>query len=251
MAENASDSKQPLPPYIAFKTLIDVVERMEREDIPTRVDPSYLDSYAGGYRPTVIGNLQTLGLLGKGGEPTERLSSLVYANEADRQRLVGEMISEFYSDIFALGLNSTQSQFLEAFAAKGVRGDTRRKAISFFLKACAYSGVKVGTLWKTPPATPTGTSAKRKAQQTAIKNDTPPAEERATVHHGAGETVVVELGTAGRVTVHVDVKWLELDDPNVKTLRDAIKSLQKMADAGGAVEAADGANGDETEDAEV
>ncbi|MDM3973276.1 DUF5343 domain-containing protein [Mycobacterium marseillense] len=251
MAEPASDSKKPLPPYIAFKTLTDVVERMERDDIPTRVDPSYLDSYAGGYRPTVISNLQTLGLLGKGGEPTERLEALVYANEAERQRLVGELISEFYSDIFALGLNSTQSQFLEAFVAKGVRGDTRRKAISFFLKACAYSGVKVGSLWKTPPAAPTGSSAKRKPQQTVSKNDEAPTSEQATVQHGAGERVVVDLGTAGRVTVHVDVKWLELDDPDVKTLRDAIKSLQQMASPAGVLGAEDDADDDEAEGAEV
>lgn len=249
MAENASDSKQPLPPYIAFKTLIDLVERMERDHIPTRVDPSYLDSYAGGYRPTVISNLQTLGLLGKGGEPTERLQALVYANEADRQRLIGEIIRDFYSDVFALGLNSTQSQFLEAFVAKGVRGDTRRKATSFFLKACAYSGVKVGSLWKAPPATPTASSTKRKFQQMTAKDDATPADEQATDQRGAGETVVVDLGTAGRVTVHVDVKWLELDDPNVKTLRDAIRSLQQMAHASGAAGAGGDADDGEIEDA--
>ena len=51
--------KTPIPPYIAFKTLLDVIERMEREGPPTRVDPTYLESYAGGYRPTVIANLHT------------------------------------------------------------------------------------------------------------------------------------------------------------------------------------------------
>lgn len=47
MAESEGELKKPLPPYIAFKTLTDVIERMESEDIPTRVDPSYLDTYAG------------------------------------------------------------------------------------------------------------------------------------------------------------------------------------------------------------
>jgi hypothetical protein len=217
----------PMPPYIAFKTLTDVIERMERDGAPTRVDPSWLDSYAGGYRPTVIGNLHTLGLLSKAGEPTEDLLNLVAADEGTRKQLIGNMVQKVYADVLALPLNSTQSQFLEVFSARGAAGDTRRKAVSFFLKACKHADLPVGGLWKTPPASANGTTRRRtpKEKQDPIVQE----DSNAAGGSGQGEVVVVGLGAAGTVTVNVDVKWLQLDDPTFTALRAAIKSLRELA----------------------
>ena len=125
MAAAAAHPKGQMPPYIAFKTLTDIIERMEREDPPTQVDPTYLDTYAGGYRPTVIGNLQTLGLLTKTCEPTPVLLGLVGADEPTRKKLIGELLLSVYPDVLALPKNSTQGQFLDVFTARGAQGDTR------------------------------------------------------------------------------------------------------------------------------
>lgn len=252
MTEPTPETKKALPPYIAFKTLTDLVERMEREEPPTRVDPSYLDSYAGGYRPTVISNLQTLGLLNKESEPTDDLKALVTGTEADRKKLIGEMVQKLYTDVLALGMNSTQGQFLEAFAAMGAHGDTRRKAISFFLKAAKFGGVDTGQHWKTPPASANGTIRRRIAK--TPKPDEAPG---ATVpldasNPGGGEVVVVDLGDAGRVTVNVEVKWLQLDDDRFMKLRKAVNDIKVLAaesQAALAFEPDEGSEDDEEEGA--
>lgn len=227
----AVDAKKrgTLPPYIAFKTLIDIVERMEREEPPTRVDGSYLETYAGGYRPTVINNLQTLGLLNTASEPTDTLKALVKANESERKNLVAQILSTTYPDVLALSRVSTQQQFLEAFTAMGVNGDTRRKAISFFLKAASFAGVPTGMHWKTPAAQVGGTRRRAKPLNDASqKNDdtlpkTPPAPLA-----GAGETVTIDLGDAGAVVVQVGVKWLQLDEDTFLKLRKAINDLKAL-----------------------
>lgn len=233
MAEPAkSDPKKPLPPYIAFKTLTDLIERMEREEPPTRVDPSYLDSYAGGYRPTVISNLQTMGLLNKDFVPTDELKALVAGTEADRKRLIAELVGRLYTEVLALGMNSTQGQFLEAFSSLGAHGDTRRKAVAFFLKAAKYGGVETGTHWKTPPASTNGAIRRR-----TTKLPKPEENNEDFSHSGAGgeatpgEIVMVDLGGAGRVTVHVDVKWLQLDEERFIKLRKAVNDLKVLAAA--------------------
>lgn len=216
MAEPAAPAKGPLPPYIAFKTLIDLIERMEREEPPKRVDPSYLDSYAGGYRPTVISNLQTLGLLTKTGEPTPTLLALVAADEPRRKQLVADLIGAHYSDVLALGKNSTQGQFLEAFAARGASGDTRRKAVSFFLKACAYAGITTGTHWKTPPASATGTR-RPKAAKSAQNGGTPPKDEpRGDSGDPSQDVATVRLRSGGTLTLALSGSSLTMpkDDRN-------------------------------------
>lgn len=250
MTEDVGAVKAPLPPYIAFKTLTDLVERMEREEPPTRVDPSYLDSYAGGYRPTVISNLQTLGLLHKSGEPTERLLALVAGSEADRQKLVGDIVTDYYSDILALGRNATQGQFLEAFADRGARGDTRRKAIAFFMKACKFADIPLSTHWKTPPASTGATTRKKPPASPKLDDDAGDGDEDQKNTAGSGETVVIDLGKAGRVTVNVDVAWLALDDDAVAALRKGIKTLQSLESLSEASKPAESADSDDDEDDE-
>lgn len=232
MAETTASAtaKGPLPPYIAFKTLIDLIERMEREEPPTRVDPTYLDTYAGGYRPTVISNLQTLGLLTKTGEPTELLLGLVSADEVTRKELMAKMLGDVYADVLALPKNSTQGQFLDAFTGRGAQGDTRRKAVSFFLKACKNAGVQTGTHWKTPPASASGTTRRRTPKPNGESGKVEPIDPTSG-DEGAGEVVNVNLGAAGNVVVNVRVKWLQLDDETFLALRQAISAMKALAAA--------------------
>lgn len=226
-AEGPQPRKGSMPPYIAFKTLTDVVDRMAEEGPPTRVDATYLDNYAGGYRPTVIGNLQSMGLLKKTLEPEQKLLDLVAATEPDRKALYAALFRDLYPDILSMALNSTQGEFLEAFASRGASGDTRRKAISFFLKGCNYAGIEVGKMWKTPPASTSGARKRTNNKDKDPGNGTPPP----TPHNatGSGEIVTIDLGEAGEVVVRVDVKWLQLDNDTFTSLRQAVMDLKALA----------------------
>lgn len=220
---DAENKKRSLPPYIAFKTLLDLVGRMADDGLPTRVDGSYLESYAGGYRPTVIGNLQTLRLLNTANEPTELLKQLVEADEDRRKQLVGTILRDTYPDVLALPQNSTQQQFLDAFGRMGAQGDTKRKAVGFFLKAAVYAGVPTGRLWKTPASSASGASRRK-------TKTPPPADPPAQLPPAGepGESVIVDLGAAGSVTVQVDVRWLQLDDDTFVALRKVVNDLKAL-----------------------
>lgn len=145
---------QVKPPYISFKTLFNLWQRLGEDGFPARIDKSFLESTAGGYATVVIASLRWLGYLHEDGRPTDSLKAVVAAGETERKTLFAATLRDLYPGLEdkAKG-NETQAQLLEYFAETwSLAGDTRRKAIAFYLAAAKWSGVKTGTLWKTPPS---------------------------------------------------------------------------------------------------
>jgi hypothetical protein len=134
------------------------------------------------------------------------------------------MLRGLYPEVFALGMNSTQGQFLEAFAARGATGDTRRKAISFFLKACSYAGVQTGTHWKTPPASATGSPRRRTPKGNENGGDqkpfVPPPPPPPDDH-----TRVVTLRGGGEISLSVNMNPLVLRGSERKFFNDLVDLL--------------------------
>lgn len=166
MSENATEPGF-IPPYIAFKTLNGLVERMEREEPPSRIDKSYLDNLSGGYRTQVLAALHSLDLVEQDGALSENLKGLVAAAEPARKKIMGEIIRDHYAPVLELSANATQQQMLDAFGemSPSLTGDTRRKAIAFFLNACQYADIPVSRHWKTPRVPPSGRKGPGKTGQ--------------------------------------------------------------------------------------
>jgi hypothetical protein len=160
---NASDNGF-VPPYISYKTLTGLLDRMEREDPPARIDKSYLDNLSGGYRTQVLAALNSLGLVAEDGTLSERLKAMVAGGEAGRKRIVTDIVREHYGPVVNLPRNATQQQMVAAFEEMSptVTGDTRRKAIAFFLNACRDAGITVSPHWKTPRVPSSGKGRKQR-----------------------------------------------------------------------------------------
>jgi hypothetical protein len=143
-APNATDEAAAFsPPYIAYQTLENVLERMRAEGIPSRVDRSYLSSWSGSSQAQFLRAARSLGLLDPAGKPSQRLVSLV-KNPDQRPVLVRAMIEENYSDALALGTNATQQQLEEVFRAyPGISGGTVRKAIAFYMHAARAAEIQL------------------------------------------------------------------------------------------------------------
>ena len=63
----------PVPPYMSFATLLNQIERMEREGTPARIDRSYLVGMAGGTRNQFEMGLRSLGLIDESDQVTDTL----------------------------------------------------------------------------------------------------------------------------------------------------------------------------------
>jgi hypothetical protein len=139
---------------------------------------------------------------------TEDFKRMVKADEDESRQLIGELLRRKYPDVVQLGTtNATQLQLEEAFDATGVEGETRRKAIAFYLKAAAHAGIATSKQWTVPRVT--AGRARRKKPPAGVSQGgttTPPA---ATSVEGHRQTV--NLGSGGTVAVAVSVNLWDLD----------------------------------------
>jgi hypothetical protein len=151
------DDGQGSPVYVSWATILNLIERMERESIPSQIDKSYLSNMAGGYQGQVLLALRTLGLIDKDGVPGPILKSLVSEPES-RRATIKKLIGQEYGWAIALGPSATHQQLVEAFKSRGTRlsPNTRDKAIAFYLHAANYAGLQYSPFFK--GKRPTGAS---------------------------------------------------------------------------------------------
>jgi len=169
------------PPYFAFKTLTNMIVKMEEHGPPPRIDRTFLTGMSGAGQTQFIAGLKSLGLIDEDGVVQPNLVELV--NKPDeRPALIGQILRERYPEAIELGSgNATTGQLVEVFNGYGVQGDTARKAIAFYLQGARYAGdIPLSPHFKTPTVKAQGGGSKKRT-----KKAPPPAETPLTpVNHG-------------------------------------------------------------------
>lgn len=229
---------QWIPPYISFRTMLDLLQRMSDEEPPARIDKTYLHSYSGGYQTQVIAALNSLGLRkAETGEVTDLLTDLVTGDETARKKLIAGILDSHYGPVRALDRNATQGQMLDAFKDMGVNsGDTMRKVVAFFLTAAKYAEIPVSKHWKTP-AVPR--SAKRRSSPGGGDGNgsADAAENKSGGGDGSQGTPTpsanlrsVTLRSGGTVTLGLTVDLFSLDDFDQKFVLDLVKKVREYGE---------------------
>jgi hypothetical protein len=143
------------PPYPPFKTFTNFLEGLEekQEQFPPRIDRSYLRGLSGISQSQLLATLRAFELIDEGGNVTPALKELATRPD-DRPKLVADLVGTYYPAMVKLGEENATGKMLEdAFADYGLTGSTRRKAISFFLKAASWGGIKLSPHFAVPRAT--------------------------------------------------------------------------------------------------
>jgi hypothetical protein len=165
---SATESATAAPPYISFRTLLNLIERMADEGVPPRIDRSFLSGLSGGYQTQVLAALRSLGLMDDDGKVKPRLLTLV-GQPDQRPALIAEIVRERYPEAVALGEEkATQGQLEDQFKRYGITGTTLRKAIAFYLHAANYTGITVSPYFKIPSATEGSASTRRRKPRAKV-----------------------------------------------------------------------------------
>lgn len=151
---------------------------------------------------------------------------------------MGELIKEHYGPVLALGATATQQQMLDQFTKLWPRatGDTRRKAVGFFLKACEYGGITVSKFWKVPASGGRSRGGRTERPSTpAVESpsSTPPAPS-----DGKGKTITLRSG--GSITLTVDVDLFALSESDRAFALELIDKLRKYEEPKGALPPGEG-----------
>ncbi len=162
--DKATQIKKALHPYISFKTLINLIEKLG-PGIPGRIDRSLMDTISGGAQVQLMSALKFLDLIQEGGVPTDKLRRLVNSEGAERQEALKTIIKSPYSflfDNFSLD-TATVHQLQEQFKNTGASGETVRKCIKFFLDAAKEAEIPLSPYVKKMQKSSGGVSRTRKA----------------------------------------------------------------------------------------
>jgi hypothetical protein len=206
------------PAYISFRTLLNLIERMEGEGVPKQIDKSYLKNLSGGTQAQLLVGLRALGLMTDTRAPTQQLRDLV-GQEGNRPRLVREILEAQYSWAIDLGVDATQDQLEEEFRKHGPKlgAATREKAIAFYTAAARFAGVPLSKFFRSstpqsgagaprPASRPRRTKGLGSQRRTGKSGVTPPSAPEHPETFGAAdmrrryfELLLKKVGEAGEL----------------------------------------------------
>ena len=211
-------ASNPVPPYIAFGTLTKLIEDMRGKALPPRIDRSLLSNHSGGHQAQILSALRYLELVDQQHSVLPSLQALV--DEPDNnQILIATTIKRHYGPVLKLSAaNGTQGQLEELFREMGVKGSTLRKAIAFFLKACAYSNIEVSEHFKVPRVTASARKPRRKPANTD-------AEPVSTAD--SPNTRTVQMRSGGSVSIDLDVNLFDLDEGDHAFVMKLVTTIQE------------------------
>jgi len=195
-----------LPPYTSFGTFLAFLERLE-EALPQRIDRSYWSQFlAPGHGGQVTAAFRFLELIDSLGHPMRKLEELVRDPQSRKEALSDLIFERYLPALDGLDLDrATMDQLEEAFGnVYAIDGDTRRKAVSFFVHAVLYCGLTLSphiTKNTRRRSRRRGTGGRAQLLPTGTHANAPPRTTR-TIRFGGGGSI--------SLTVAVDVFSLGL-----------------------------------------
>lgn len=233
----ADESKAAV--YVSWKTFQNAIENLA-QGIPNQIDRTTFPGLSGGVQSQLLAGLKFLGLVTDDEKPTQALHQLAVTDEAKRKAKLKELLEERYADIFAIDLmKATQQQLLDKMGeAYNVTGDTKEKAVRFFLLALQYLGIQVSRFIKVPGSTGPANGAMRSRKRSTRRAtdadeekeeevDTPPA-------RPSGTSRQVQLKSGGTLTVTASIDLFQLSSTDrdfVFKLIDELNKYEKGATA--------------------
>lgn len=202
--------------YVSWTTFKSALEQLA-QGVPNIIDRSNFPGLSGGVQSQLLAGLKFLGLINDEGRPTSALHALAVPEESVRKERLKEVLQQRYAALFALDLLKTTPNELSSTMGTmyNVTGDTREKAIRFFLFAVTYVGIQVSRLFG-PMGTPSSNGVRAKRRTTPrSKVAPPPADDEADdppASQGPKRSVNLKSGGSLTLSATVDFFSLSQDD---------------------------------------
>jgi len=142
----STDKRKPAPPYVAYKTLSNFLERF-KQGLPGRIDRGLMSSMSGAAQSQVTTTLRYLGMISENNIPTPLMKRYVTGEETERKAALREMLEKSYPFIFDGVFDfstATASQLRETFASNTTAtGETLGRCMSFLKDAALDADIHV------------------------------------------------------------------------------------------------------------
>lgn len=160
------EKKAATPPYVAFKTLSNFLDRF-KQGIPGRIDRGLMGSMSGAAQSQVTTALRFLGMISENHIPNPIMKRYVSGEEAERKAALREMLEKSYPFIFQsdFDISTATAQMLrENFAENtSATGETISRCIAFLKDAAIDAGIQISPYIKQKAGRSVGNGKKRGA----------------------------------------------------------------------------------------
>lgn len=224
--------------YVAWATFNNAVAQLAH-GVPNRIDRSVFPGQSWAVQGQLLAALRFLGLIDEDGKPLPALVAVAVPDEEARKTVLRRIIADKYSQLFALDLvKTTPSELAEKMgAAYSVTGDTREKAIRFFLAATSYLGIPLSPLLnrdKARPANGPGARRRRVTRPRPTEQEPPPQAPTPQATTTGGTSRSIQLRSGGTLTISATLDLFSLiaaDRSFVFELIDKLDSYEKQTGA--------------------
>jgi hypothetical protein len=200
--------------YLPFRTFTSSLDALEH-GIPKQIDRTIWRNQSGIVQSQILTAFRFLGFVDGSDHPTQLLHDYVEQKEQRKQTMV-KVMKTAYADVIRHDLTKMTPKMLDdSFDTFGVSGDTKRKAVTFFLKAAKFADIPMHPLLAAQVRN-TGPRSKRKAER---KNgDDAPAAIKITTGTPSGvqasntRSVLLKSGGTVTMTLIYDPFSLSLED---------------------------------------
>ena len=208
MAEEMVIEKERSAPYLPFKTFLSGFDVFEH-GLPTKIDRSMWRTQSGVLQGQIVVALRFFGLLDDYDSPKPALERFM-AKKDQRKEHIGVLLQHSYRSILDQDMTKMTPRMLhDAFERFGVSGETRRKAIAFFLQAASYAELPMHPLLNRHTRTPNVSGRKRK-KPSAIPYAAPGTTKQDTVEPSDANEKSIKLASGATVTLRISANWIEL-----------------------------------------
>jgi hypothetical protein len=131
--------------YPPFATFLSAIEGWSA-GLPHRIDTSLWLSYSPAIRAQLVGAFRFLNLIDAEGKPSDTLKAMV-RDKTNRKAILREVLRTSYSRITSLDLTKISPRQFDLEMRKfGMKGETHKKVVFFFLKAARYAELPLSPL---------------------------------------------------------------------------------------------------------
>jgi hypothetical protein len=221
--------------YLPFRTFLSAIDSLEH-GVPKQIDRTIWRSQSGIVQGQIMIALRFFGLVDDADKPTVALHRFVDGKE-HRPEHIRALLHYAYHDIIDRDLTKMTPKMLdEAMDQYNVSGDTKKKAVRFFLQAAKYAELPMHPLLAGQIRNTSGRKPRRKAlarENGAASSDQPIVTDK----NSAGSTqdiTTVSLKSGGKLTLIVNVNLITLSSEDrqfVFGVIDKFKEYPKLSEA--------------------
>ncbi len=210
-----TDQAQYGAAYVGWTTFINAITNLS-QGIPNQIDRTTFPGLSGGVQSQLLNAMKFLGLINEDATPTAALHALAVEDEAKRKAKLKDILEKRYASIIALDLmKATPGQVISKLGEEyGVSGETREKALRFFLMAAQYAGITFSRFFKIPSAVGTGNGGGATRRRRTVRARQQPeddeVEDQPPPRAPGGTSRVVQLKSGGTLTLNASLDLFQL-----------------------------------------